>query len=89
MEDPDSGSTKLGKGDQQGVARKRLRSTTGGSTVPGKLELGEKPPAKSSRNEKVPNTVQVEKVQPEASPTDVKKVRHSKSISFLLLCIVW
>lgn len=75
---PDSGNTKV-KGEQLGVARKRLRSTgSGGSAVvPGKPEhQGEKLSAKSSRNEKVPNLVHVEKVQPEASPPDLKKVRH-------------
>jgi len=87
---PDIGNTKLVKGDQLGVARKRLRSTgSGGSAVPGKPEHGEKPTAKSNRNEKVPNTVLVEKVQPEASPTDSKKVRHLFTrLPNRLFCIV-
>lgn len=87
---PDIGNTKLVKGDQLGVARKRLRSTgSGGSAVPGKPEHGEKLSAKSSKNEKVPNIVHVEKVQPEASPPDLKKVRHLFTrLLNLPLCIV-
>lgn len=72
---PDNG--KLGKNDQLGVARKRLRSTgSGGSALSGKPEQGEKLSAKTSKNEKVSSTVQAEKLQPEASPPDSKKVRH-------------
>ena len=74
---PDTGNGKLVKGDQLGVARKRLRSTSGGSAVPFKAELGEKLSIKSSRNEKGSNLVHSDKVQPEVSPTDLKKVRCS------------
>ncbi|KAG0554446.1 hypothetical protein KC19_12G092600 [Ceratodon purpureus] len=70
---PDTGNGKLVKGDQLGVARKRLRSTSGGSAVPFKAELGEKLSIKSSRNEKGSNLVHSDKVQPEVSPTDLKK----------------
>lgn len=81
--------TKLVKGDQQGVARKRLRSTSGGSAVAVKAEHGEKPSSKSSRNEKGSTLVHPEKVQPEVSPTDLKKVRHPFTrFSNYRLCLV-
>lgn len=82
-EAPENG--KLGKNDQLGVARKRLRSTgSGGSALSGKPEQGEKLSAKSSRNEKVSSTAQVEKLQPEASPPESKKVCDKPSYYLLL-----
>jgi hypothetical protein len=88
-EAPDTGNTKSVKGDQLGVARKRLRSASGGSAVPVKAEHGEKLSSKSSRNEKGSNLVHPDKVQPEVSPTDLKKVRYSFTrFSNCFLCIV-
>ena len=81
----DTGNSKPVKGEQLGMARKRLRSTSSGSAVPVKAEHGEKLSSKSSKNEKGSNLVHPDKVQAEVSPTDLKKVRHSSTKFSILL----